>query len=154
LINPGFWHTLEPMILAGILLLACAVLCVSRRPAGRLFSPMIRRILLVFQGVCGLLILLWTVFYLVFAFAVHGKLLMQHLGVLLFLALVCSYLVLCGLAYLLVFAVGIDLLRKYAVEEDPPARLAGILPPLALLGACIGIWNILFTALAGQLLTS
>ncbi len=101
-----------------------------------------------------MLIFLWTVFYLIVAFGLYGQLLIEHLGLMLFLALGFSYLVLCGLAFLLALTAGLTFLRRYANYEDYPARLAGILPPLAFMGICIGAWDILFVALSGPLFIS
>jgi hypothetical protein len=142
------------MTLAGILLLGCAALSVMFKPVERVRSPKLTHLILLFQGVCAALIFLWAGFYLITSYGFYGQLLIQHLGLALFLVLLCSYLVLLGLGFLMCMIVGLKLFGKYHAHEDRLAQLAGILPPLALICACIGLWDILYVTFWGSLLIS
>jgi len=125
------------LIVAGIL--AAASLIISKQPNAQ---DMISKIV-PFQGIIGIILLLWGLYALFFQVLPYFSLLMQF-APLTAIASLASTLVAIGLGIIL----GYGLIKQYALKNADAARsgdaavakLVGIQVPLGLAGIALGIW--------------
>jgi hypothetical protein len=126
------------LIVAGIL--AAASLIIAKQPNAQ---DMISKIV-PFQGIIGIILLLWGLYALFFQVLPYFGLLMQF-APLTAIASLASTLVAIGLGIIL----GYGLIKQYALKNNADAarsgdaavaKLAGIQVPLGLAGIALGIW--------------
>lgn len=126
------------LIVAGIL--AASSLIIAKQPNAQ---DMISKIV-PFQGIIGIILLLWGLYALFFQVLPYFGLLMQF-APLTAIASLASTLVAIGLGIIL----GYGLIKQYALKNNADAarsgdaavaKLAGIQVPLGLAGIALGIW--------------
>ncbi|MDT4968258.1 MAG: hypothetical protein QOJ64_2995 [Acidobacteriota bacterium] len=126
------------LILAGIL--AAASLIVQKQPnAGEMIKKLVP-----FQGIIGIILLLWGIYALLFLILPYIGLIMQFFPIR-GLAAIAASLVAIGLGIIL----GYGLISQYALSKNADAarsgeavraKLTGIQVPLGIAGIVLGLW--------------
>lgn len=140
------------LIAAGIL--AAASLIVQKQPNAR---EAIAK-LVPFQGIIGIILLLWGV-YMLLAWVIPYLGFIMRYSAFSGLALLLSTLTAIGLGFLL----GYGLIAQYALNKSPDAarsgeamrlKLAGIQVPLGIVGIVLGLWMLIVSFSAGMGMTA
>ncbi len=138
------------MYLAGILLLVTASLSLPAIIRKHSQKNGWRSFLLFFRAGAALLIFLWSCYYIILTGIVYGPEIIQRLGIMFFLTLLFSYVILLGLNFSTAFDMGQILCKgnskalPYTRHEERLTGFVDIQIPLAALCLLIGIWDLLY----------
>jgi len=139
------------MILAGILLLISAFLCVLSIILKSIRQKNLRNAIIVFQGFISLLIFLWSLSYLIILNFFKSEQIIQNPGLVFFLTLLFSYIITLTVSFLLAVTFIQKLSEFYAKTKDTQikyrewySKLIKIQVPLSLLCFIIGVWDIIY----------
>ncbi len=139
------------MILAGILLLISAFLCVLSIILKSIRQKNLKNAIIVFQGFISLLIFLWSLSYLIILNFFKSEQIIQNPGLVFFLTLLFSYIITLTVSFLLAVTFIQKLSEFYAKTKDAQikyrewySKLIKIQVPLSFLCFIIGVWDIIY----------